>query len=517
MDKGIGNWVTVHARRTPQRLALIDGNTGQRTTYGELEQRTNALADALRARGTRKGDRVAMMALNSPQFLEVAIAVAKLGAVLVPINFRLVAPEVRYILEDCAPGVLLASQQVMAVAREAAQGGCVRHLIELPSAQQRAAGESGEYESLIAGASSARVPVSVGQDEVATLMYTSGTTGFPKGVMLTHGNHLWNMLTNVSMSEGLTPRDISLAAAPLFHIGAFGIFTLPLLYLGGASIVLESFSPAGWLGAVEQHRPTLAFCVPAMWAAIHAAGLQGRDIGSLRYTVSGGAPCPVVLIEALRSAGLVFTEGFGLTETAPIASVLDAADVLERAGSIGKPIAHVEYRIADDAGQDVPPGETGELLIRGPNVFIGYWQKPEATAEALRGGWFHSGDLARQDEAGYYYIVDRKKDMVISGGENVYPAEVEQVLYRHPGIAEVAVIGTPDARWGEAVTAVVVPKAGAQIDEAGLIAWCRERLAHFKCPRVVQFIDVLPRTATGKVLKRELRQRWTVDGAAVQR
>ncbi|PWW48784.1 fatty-acyl-CoA synthase [Melaminivora alkalimesophila] len=434
MDKGIGNWVTVHARRTPQRLALIDGNTGQRTTYGELEQRTNALADALRARGTRKGDRVAMMALNSPQFLEVAIAVAKLGAVLVPINFRLVAPEVRYILEDCAPGVLLASQQVMAVAREAAHATCVRHLIELPSAQQRAAGESGEYESLIAGASSARVPVSVGQDEVATLMYTSGTTGFPKGVMLTHGNHLWNMLTNVSMSEGLTPRDISLAAAPLFHIGAFGIFTLPLLYLGGASIVLESFSPAGWLEAVEQHRPTLAFCVPAMWAAIHAAGLQGRDLASLRYTVSGGAPCPVVLIEALRSAGLVFTEGFGLTETAPIASVLDAADVLERAGSIGKPIAHVEYRIADEAGQDVPPGETGELLIRGPNVFIGYWQKPEATAEALRGGWFH------------------------------------------PGIAEVAVIGSPDARWGEAVTAVVVPKAGAQIDEAGLIAWCRERL-----------------------------------------
>ncbi|GAB2726327.1 hypothetical protein GCM10027019_02080 [Melaminivora jejuensis] len=263
--------------------------------------------------------------------------------------------------------------------------------------------------------------------------------------------------------------------------------------------IAQAFAAAGARVSVASRKQdnvaaavaTLAFCVPAMWAAIHAAGLQGRDLASLRYTVSGGAPCPVVLIEALRSAGLVFTEGFGLTETAPIASVLDVADVLERAGSIGKPIAHVEYRIADEAGQDVPPGETGELLIRGPNVFIGYWQKPEATAEALRGGWFYSGDLARQDEAGYYYIVDRKKDMVISGGENVYPAEVEQVLYRHPGIAEVAVIGSPDARWGEAVTAVVVPKAGAQIDEAGLIAWCRERLV----PRVPGALQVPARGA----------------------
>ncbi|AVO50181.1 o-succinylbenzoate--CoA ligase [Melaminivora suipulveris] len=517
MDKGIGNWVTMHARRTPQRLALVDGNTGQRIGYGELERRTNALADALRARGVRKGDRVALMALNSPQFMEVVFAVAKLGAVLVPINFRLAAPEVRYILDDSAPAVLLVSPQVAAVAREAAAGTGVRHVVEMASAEQRAAGVPSAYEELIASASAARVPVPVTHDEVATLMYTSGTTGFPKGVMLTHGNHLWNMLTNVAMTEGLTAQDVNLVAAPLFHIGAFGIFTLPLVYLGGASVVLESFTPALWLEAVERHHPTLAFCVPAMWAALHAAGLSGRDLGSLRYAISGGAPCPVVLIEALRAAGLVFTEGFGLTETAPIASALDAADVLERAGSIGKPIAHVEYRIADESGQDVPAGETGELLIRGPNVFVGYWQKPEASAEALRGGWFHSGDLARQDEAGYYYIVDRKKDMVISGGENVYPAEVEQVLYRHPGIAEVAVIGTPDARWGEAVTAVIVPRAGMQLDEGELIGWCRERLAHFKCPRVVQFIDVLPRTATGKVLKRELRRRWTADGSAVQR
>lgn len=241
--------------------------------------------------------------------------------------------------------------------------------------------------------------------------------------MLTHGNHLWNAFTHFSMTEGLTPRDVSLVAAPLFHIGAFGIFTLPLVYLGGTSVILESFNPATWIDCVEQHRPTLAFCVPAMWAAIAAAGLDGRQLSSLRYTISGGAPCPLVLIRQLREHGLVFTEGFGLTETAPVASALGADEVIKHAGSVGKPIAHVEYRIVGDDGREVPTGEVGELLIRGPNVFVSYWQKPDASREVLdEDGWFHSGDLARVDAEGYYYIVDRKKDMVISGGENVYPA-----------------------------------------------------------------------------------------------
>ena len=336
--------------------------------------------------------------------------------------------------------------------------------------------------------------------------------------MLTHGNHLWNAFTHFSMTEGLTPRDVSLVAAPLFHIGAFGIFTLPLVYLGGTSVILESFNPATWIDCVEQHRPTLAFCVPAMWAAIVAAGLDGRQLSLLRYTISGGAPCPLVLIRQLRVHGLVFTEGFGLTETAPVASALGADEVIKHAGSVGKPIAHVEYRIVGDDGREVPTGEVGELLIRGPNVFVGYWQKPDASREVLdEDGWFHSGDLARVDAEGYYYIVDRKKDMVISGGENVYPAEIEQVLYQRPEIAEVAVLGTPDARWGEAVTAVVALKAGQQLDADELIAWARQRLAGFKCPRVVRFVDSLPRTTTGKLLKRELRRQFGGDGAAVQR
>lgn len=403
MDNGIGNWITVHAGRAPQRSALIDGDTGRRLTYAELERRTNALADALREMGVRRGDRVAFVLLNSPHLLEVVFAAAKLGAISVPVNYRLAAPEIRYILTDSAACIVFASEQVAATVREAAEGAYVRELIDVPSAASRASGgsrvsEESEYEGLIAAGDPVRAEIDVAHEEIASLMYTSGTTGLPKGTMLTHGNHLWNAINSVGIDLGLTPQDVSLTSAPMFHIGAFGIFTLPLAYLGGSAVTLESFTPGGWLDAVERYRPTVAFCVPAMWAAINTAGLGGRDLSSLRYTISGGAPCPVTLIEALRAHGMVFTEGFGLTETAPVAAALSATDVITHAGSIGKPVTHVRMRVADADGRDVAVGEVGELLLRGPSIFVGYWQEPEATRAALRDGWFHSGDLARIDE-----------------------------------------------------------------------------------------------------------------------
>lgn len=519
MDNGIGSWITVHSIRTPHRLALTDGDTGRTLTYREVEQRTNALADALRSKGVRRGDRVAFVLLNSPHMLEVVFAVAKLGAIAVPINFRLSAPEIHYILTDSAACIVFASEQVAGTVREASADSYVREIIEIPSARSRAAdgggaeavaASGGEFEALVAADDSARFEFDVAHGDIASLMYTSGTTGFPKGTMLTHGNHLWNAINSVGVDLGLTPQDVSLTAAPMFHIGAFGIFTLPLVYLGGNSVILEAFTPGGWLDAVARYRPTVAFCVPAMWAAIDNVGLAERDLTSLRYSISGGAPCPVTLIESLREHGMVFTEGFGLTETAPVASVLPASDVITRAGSIGKPVTHVQMRVADEDGHEVRAGQVGELLLRGPSIFVGYWQKPEATRSALRDGWFFSGDLARMDDDGYFFIVDRKKDMVITGGENVYPAEVEQVLYRHNAIAEVAVIGSPDEKWGESVTAVVVLKDGANVSETALIDWIRGRLAHFKCPRSAVFIDALPRTATGKILKRELRRELSV-------
>ncbi|MGB6246393.1 acyl-CoA synthetase [Gordonia sp. (in: high G+C Gram-positive bacteria)] len=515
MDNGIGSRITIHSRRRPDRVALVDGESGAEFTYAELEARTNALADALRAKGVRNGDRVALVALNSPHFLEVIFAVQKLGAIAVPANYRLVAPEIRYILDDSAACMVFASTQVLDTVREAAEGTHVREIIEIPSAQTR--GPSSEYEALIAAGDPARVEVDIAHDDLSMIMYTSGTTGFPKGAMLTHGNHLWNAANNMTCDDGLIRQDTTLVVAPLFHIGAFGIFTAPLLYLGGTSVIYETFDPQSWLNAVEEYRPAVAFCVPSMWGSIIACGLQDRDLSSLRYVFSGGAPCPLVCIDEFVRRDVPFTEGFGMTEAAPFVSILAPGDVMAKAGSVGKPVTHVDVRIVDDRGDEVAIGETGEMLVRGPNIFVGYWQKPEATASALQSGWYHTGDLATCDEDGFYSIIDRKKDMVISGGENVYPAEVEQALYQNPKIAEVAVIGTPHEHWGEMVTAVVVLKPGADLTADELEAWARERLSAFKCPRRIEFVDELPHTATGKVLKREIRKRWTFDGAAVTR
>lgn len=518
MDEGIGNWVSLHQARHPDRVALIDAATGAELTFSDLEFRTNALADGLRQKGVERGDRVALVTFNSPQMLEVIIAVAKLGAVAVPINFRLQAPEVQYILRDSGARLVFASPQTGEVVAAAVEGTEVAEVVEIPSGDQRVAADPSQYEALIEQGSAERVEVAVAPDDLATLMYTSGTTGFPKGAMLTHANHQWNAINNVTAGEGSGSLDISLAAAPLFHIGALGIYTLPLLYVGGTSVVLETFTPDAWLAAVAKYGVTVAFAVPAMWAAIDAVMARGTDdLSSLRLGLCGGAPCPVVLIESLTRRGIRFGEGFGLTETAPIACVLDVEDTVRFAGSVGKPVFHVDLKVADAQGAEVERGVVGELLVRGPNVFVGYWNKPEASADALRDGWFYTGDLATCDDDGYYRIVDRKKDMIVSGGENVYASEVEQVMHRHPAVGEVAVIGVPDEKWGESVTAVVAVKPGAEVVEADLIAWTRDQIAHFKSPRAVHFVQALPRTATGKILKRELRKKWTEDGSAVQR
>lgn len=287
MDNGIGSWPTKHASRTPDRVALVDGDTGVEFTWAEFERRTNALAAGLRSRGVRKGDRVAFCCYNSPHLLEIIFAVAKVGAVTVALNFRLSASELSYVLTDSAATYAFASTQVIETMREASEGTFVREITEVTTAQARRDGAPSAYEDLIAGHSTERVVTAIDEDDLAMLMYTSGTTGFPKGAMLSHGNHLWNAINNVAFSEGLTPRDVTLVMAPLFHIGGLGIFTLPLVYLGGTAIVYESFSPVGWLDAVEQHRPTMGFLVPAMWGSVIAAGLEGRDLSSLRYALSG--------------------------------------------------------------------------------------------------------------------------------------------------------------------------------------------------------------------------------------
>ncbi|MCD2192772.1 long-chain fatty acid--CoA ligase [Actinomycetospora endophytica] len=507
MDEGIGAWVARRAERSPDAVALVDGPTGARTSYAELDERVGARAGRLASLGVGHGDRVALLGENSTGYLEWLFAAARLGAIAVPINMRLAAAEVAYVLTDSGAGVLVRSTAFAPLA----DAGCALlttppQLVDVAGTPDGAVRREPE-------------PTADRGAEPCVIMYTSGTTGRPKGAVLTHDNMLWNAINMLSAGPGIASTDVTIAAAPLFHIGALGLSALPLIYAGGTVVVVPSFDPAGFLDLMAAERVTTQFLVPAMWAALtRVPDLDDRAFPALRFAISGGAPCPVTVIERFLELGWIFTEGFGMTELSPCALFLDAADVVTHAGSVGRPFLHVDARLVDEAGDDVAVGEVGELVLRGPTVFAGYWNRPQETAEAMRGGWFHSGDLGTRDDRGFVTLVDRKKDMIITGGENVYPVEVEQVLHRHPGVADVAVVGVGDPQWGEAVLAVVVPAdpaAPPPSDE--VIAFARARIAHFKAPRRVEVVEELPRNATGKLLKRVLRERFAGSAAAVSR
>jgi fatty-acyl-CoA synthase len=513
MDEGIGAWVARRAYRSPDAVALVDGATGARTSYAELDGRVGARAGRLTALGVGHGDRVALLGENSPAYLEWLFAAARLGAITVPVNMRLAAAEVAYVLADSGAGVLVRSTAFAPLADAAsAELETAPVLVELGEAPEGPG--RGEPE-----------PAAGRGAQPCVIMYTSGTTGRPKGAVLTHDNMLWNAVNMLSAGPGIASTDVTIAAAPLFHIGALGLSALPLLYAGGTVVVVGAFDPSGFLDLLAAHEVTTQFLVPAMWAALtRVPDLDAQRFPALRWAISGGAPCPLTVIERFLGLGWTFTEGFGMTELSPAALFLDAADVVSHAGSVGRPFLHVDARLVDDAGSEVGVGEVGELALRGPTVFAGYWNRPEETAEVFRDSgqhadrWFHSGDLGVRDSRGFVTLVDRKKDMIITGGENVYPAEVEQVLHRHPAIADVAVVGIGDPQWGESVVAVVVPAdPGAPPDAAEVIAFARERIAHFKAPRHVEVVEELPRNATGKLLKRVLRERFAGSGAAVSR
>ncbi|ALV39880.1 o-succinylbenzoate--CoA ligase [Pseudarthrobacter sulfonivorans] len=518
MDTGIGSWIAGRAFRDPDRIALVDGDTGRRRSYGELHERTNALADALTRLGVRRGDRIALLAMNSPEFLEVMLAGAKMGAITVPINFRLSADEVRYVLEDSGATVFVHSAQLAEVASAASRGLMLRFVLEIPSSVERAAQASSAYEEFLSTGSTETLERDVAEEDVTLIMYTSGTTGVPKGAMITHRNLLWQTLHMITLAKGLNSYDVTVTAAPLFHIGGLATHTLPLLYLGGTTVIVESFDPAQTVELMEREKVTVMFLVASMWTAVSLLpDLDTKDLSAVKYAISGGAPLPLPTLEFFDERGWVFTEGYGLTESTCASCFLAPEYVVSKAGSVGHPVTHQRMRLVDDTDRDVAVGEVGEILLQGPNIFAGYWGRPRETADAFRGGWFHTGDLARADSQGFLTLVDRKKDMVITGGENVYPIEVEQVLFRHPEVLEAAVIGLPDNKWGESVTAIVVRTPESTLTEEELIAWTRERLAHFKCPRRIEFVEELPRNATGKLLKRDLRRARTGSAESVSR
>ncbi|MGD6749725.1 acyl-CoA synthetase [Streptomyces sp. BH105] len=495
-NEGLGSWPARRARKTPHRTALIHGDTT--LTYNDLHIRTTRLAQALRDRGVRRGDRVAYLGPNHPSYLETLFAAGILGAVFVPLNIRLAGPEIAYQLADSGAKALIhAPSHAGLVAGLPGRTDIRTYLAVGP-----------EYEAALAAGSEEPIDQPVTPDDTCIIMYTSGTTGRPKGAMLTHGNLTWNAV-NVLVDHDLIADERALVSAPLFHTAGLNMLTLPVLLKGGACVLVDAFDPGTTLDLVEQHRITFMFGVPTMFDQVaRHPRFRDADLSSLRLLTCGGSPVPTPLITAYQQRGLTFLQGYGMTEAAPGTLFLDAEHAVGKAGSAGVPHFFSDVRVVRPDLTSVDVGETGEVIVRGPHVMPGYWGLPEETAAVFADGWFRSGDAARVDEDGYVFIVDRLKDMIISGGENVYPAEIEDLLLGHPDIVECAVIGVPDDKWGEVARAVVVPREGAQLDSDKVLGSLAGRLAKYKIPKSLVIADELPRTASGKLLKPQVRSRF---------
>ncbi|MFJ2609100.1 long-chain fatty acid--CoA ligase [Streptomyces sp. NPDC091279] len=498
-NEGLGSWPARRARKTPHRTALIHGELA--FTYARLHDRTTRLAHVLRERGVRRGDRVAHLGPNQPAYLETLFAAGTLGAVFVPLNTRLAGPEIAHQLADSGTRALIHGPGQNALVAALPGDTDIGTSIEVGP----------EYEELLASAGSEPIDEPVGLDDTAVIMYTSGSTGRPKGAMLTHANLIWNAV-NVLVDTDLIADERALVSAPLFHTAGLNMLTLPVLLKGGTCVLVEAFDPDATFDLVERHRITFMFGVPTMFDLIaRHPRWPTADLTSLRLLTCGGSPVPTPLIAAYQERGLTFLQGYGMTEAAPGTLFLDADHAVSKAGSAGVPHFFSDVRVVRPDLTAVDVGETGEVVVRGPHVMPGYWGLPEETAASFTDGWFRSGDAARVDADGYVYIVDRLKDMIISGGENIYPAEIEDLLLADPDIVECAVIGVPDATWGEVPRAVLVPREGAVLDPGAILAALSGRLAKYKIPKSVVIADALPRTASGKLLKARVRKRFGTD------
>ncbi|HVQ90662.1 MAG TPA: long-chain fatty acid--CoA ligase [Mycobacteriales bacterium] len=497
LDQGLGSWPRRRARISPHRTALV--YEGRAWSYAQVHERVTRLAHVLRGLGVGPGDRIGYLGRNHPALAETLFAAGAVGAVLVPLNFRLTAPELAFMLRDSGARVLVWGPELAGTVAELRDTACVDRYVEVGT----------DLESLLAGAPTDPLDEPVTLDQPCMIQYTSGTSGRPKGVVLTHGNITWNAY-NILIDVDLASDEVALLVAPLFHTGALNQILLPTFLKGGASVLMPAFDADRVLELIAEHRVTFTFCVPAMFQAIaQSPRWPAADLSSMRTLMCAGAPVPEPLIRTYQQRGLTFLQGYGLTETAPGALLLRAGESTSKVGSTGTPCFFTDVRVVRPDQTDVAVGETGEVIIRGPNVMRGYWHRPEETEAAFYpGDWFRSGDGAQVDADGYVYIADRIKDMIISGGENIYPAEVESVLFGHPAVADCAVIGVPDRKWGEVGRAVVVLRAGAAATAEEIVAHLAGKLAGYKIPRSVVFAEALPRTGSGKVLKRRLRESY---------
>lgn len=498
------DWIRRHAERTPDKLALVDLATGDQFTYAALNTRANRLASFLSGElNLQRGDRISILAKNSADYFVVLFACAKAGLILNTLNWRLAVPELAYIAGDCTPRVLLYESEFAGeVAALSMQYG-FEYFVCLSGT---ACEEHWTFDDALAAGSPAEFAgPRLTYEDTWAILYTSGTTGRPKGAQVTYGNFLYNAI-GMGQAIGLTASDINLLTLPTFHVGGLGLYAGPVLHAGGTVLVMRDFDPEVLLKQIEAWQATVILLVPSMYLMLQGhPGLDDYDLSSMRLWSSGGSPLPPALVHSFSDRGIVIQQGMGMTETGPTVFLVPRADAIRKAGSVGKPVLHTEVCIMDQNDQMLGPDEIGELCIRG-SITTGYWNAPDKTAETIRDGWLHSGDAAKYDDEGFYYIVDRWKDMFISGGENVYPTEVENLLYEHPAVAEVAVIGVPHPRWQEVGRAIVVLRPGYETTEADLTAFCQGKIARYKIPKAVTIVDELPRNDLGKVVKTELRR-----------
>lgn len=499
------------ALRDPTRPALTF--EGMRWTYSDLHMRAERLAAQLASGGLGRGDRVAWLGFNSSMLLAAFFATARLGAVFVPLNFRLTRSELDFIIDDAGVHTLIVDADHRGLIDESRRAGTIAACRRFLAADAADTGTAWEPLESAASVDAAK-QVTAESDEPAAILYTSGTTGRPKGVVLTHGN-LWANNVNWVFAGGYCRSDVVLNCAPLFHVGGLCVTVLPTLLAGGHVVLQRSFGAAEFLSAIARHRVTVTFAVPAMLlAASQHPDFANSDLSSMRLMICGGAPVPEPLLRLFNGRGVPMTQGFGMTESASAVTFLEADLAMAKLGSCGKATLLSEIRLIDGAGRPIEQADAkGEICLRGNNVTPGYWNQPEATRAAFDAeGWFRSGDIGYFDAEGFLYVCDRLKDMIISGGENIYPAEIENVLFGHPAVAEVAVVGAPDPQWGERVVAFVVPKPACTITLETVRSFVGERLARYKLPRELLIIDALPRNSNGKVLKPILRAQCAQGG-----
>ena len=504
MRSNIGSILTKRAHMNPDNEALFDVSAGRRFNYAELNDRTNQVVNAL-APSVKKGDRVALLMMNSHEFISAFFAIAKLGAVVVPLNWRLVPDELEFILKDSGSTVLFYGEEFLPSVGELHSRGDktdIKLWIHTGSDATKPPFAKG-FNELVDPAPSTEPEITAFDDDMLYIMYTSGTTGLPKGVMHTHSTQMEALVT-LNATSDFCIGDRYLNPMPLFHVGALTPAIVGA-YRGLAHILMRAFDPVKVWELVRDEKINNALLVPAMLGACRMVyDPATHDHSTLRWFLSGAAPVPKALIEAYAEMGIEIHQVYGLTETCGPACLTTPEDALRKAGSTGKAFFHTDVKLVRPDGSECDVDEPGEVLIRGGHIMTGYWNRPDATAEAIRDGWFYSGDVATRDSEGFIWIQDRLKDMIISGGENIYPAELENVILGNPGVADVAVIGVPSEKWGETPLAVVVKKDPA-LDEATVLAHCEGKLARFKMPTAVRFVDVIPRNASGKALKRDLR------------